>query len=208
MPFLQRKKKICHEGKPVAVREKLFKILTRAHKQCQHGGRDKTSAQVRKIYSWVPKELISRFVKICPTCKARRGSNSQLSPPVSPKNRHSLYSPPQSPQFNSPLNSRRDSVLPRYSSMLPSSPVSTSMYGSQYQGNQWLSPAQNSFSPGTVHSSPPNGTIPSSPMVNTSQNGMPLSYTSPGFHNPGLGSHRSYANDYDTPTSYSQHHHY
>ncbi|EXJ69735.1 uncharacterized protein A1O5_06806 [Cladophialophora psammophila CBS 110553] len=38
-------KKICHEGKPVAVREKLFKILTKAHKQCQHGGRDKTSAQ-------------------------------------------------------------------------------------------------------------------------------------------------------------------
>ncbi|KAL2424434.1 hypothetical protein ABEF94_010941 [Exophiala dermatitidis] len=38
-------RKICHEGKPVAVREKLFKILTKAHKQCQHGGRDKTSAQ-------------------------------------------------------------------------------------------------------------------------------------------------------------------
>ncbi|KAK2749192.1 hypothetical protein FQN57_006807 [Myotisia sp. PD_48] len=38
---------ICHEGKPVAIREKLFKILTRAHQQCQHGGRDKTSAQAR-----------------------------------------------------------------------------------------------------------------------------------------------------------------
>ncbi|RMD42272.1 hypothetical protein DV735_g2847, partial [Chaetothyriales sp. CBS 134920] len=70
-----RKKKICHEGKPVAVREKLFKILTRAHKACQHGGRDKTSAQVRRVYSWVPKELISRFVKLCPTCKVRRGQN-------------------------------------------------------------------------------------------------------------------------------------
>jgi hypothetical protein len=46
------RKKICHEGKPVAIREKLFKILTIAHKQCQHGGRDKTSAQVRRIYSW------------------------------------------------------------------------------------------------------------------------------------------------------------
>jgi hypothetical protein len=46
---LQRKKKICHEGKAVADREKLFKILTRAHKQCQHGGRDKTSAQVRRF---------------------------------------------------------------------------------------------------------------------------------------------------------------
>lgn len=48
----QHLKKICHEGKPVAVREKLFKILTKAHKQCQHGGRDKTSFQVRKVYSW------------------------------------------------------------------------------------------------------------------------------------------------------------
>ncbi|KAJ5263725.1 hypothetical protein N7478_011330 [Penicillium angulare] len=46
------RKMICHEGKPVAIREKLFKILTKAHQQCQHGGRDKTSAQVRRIYSW------------------------------------------------------------------------------------------------------------------------------------------------------------
>ncbi|CRG83237.1 hypothetical protein PISL3812_00588 [Talaromyces islandicus] len=39
-------KLICHEGKPVAIREKLFKILTRAHQQCQHGGRDKTSTHI------------------------------------------------------------------------------------------------------------------------------------------------------------------
>ncbi|KAJ5619562.1 hypothetical protein N7510_003546 [Penicillium lagena] len=39
------RKMICHEGKPVAIREKLFKILTKAHQLCQHGGRDKTSAQ-------------------------------------------------------------------------------------------------------------------------------------------------------------------
>lgn len=48
----QCRKMICHESKPVAIREKLFKILTKAHQQCQHGGRDKTSAQVRRIYSW------------------------------------------------------------------------------------------------------------------------------------------------------------
>ncbi|KAL6240386.1 hypothetical protein RBB50_012668 [Rhinocladiella similis] len=40
-------RKICHKGKPVAVQEKLFKILTKAHKQCQHGGRDKTLTQVQ-----------------------------------------------------------------------------------------------------------------------------------------------------------------
>ena len=55
-------KKICHEGKPVAVREKLFKILTIAHKQCQHGGRDKTSAQVRRIYSWCVDGTAGPFV--------------------------------------------------------------------------------------------------------------------------------------------------
>jgi hypothetical protein len=54
-------KKICHEGKPVAVREKLFKILTIAHKECQHGGRDKTSAQVRRIYSWCVERIARPF---------------------------------------------------------------------------------------------------------------------------------------------------
>lgn len=90
---------ICHEGKPVAIREKLFKILTRAHEECKHGGRDKTSAEVRRIYSWVPKELISRFVKICPTCQVRRGG-SHLSPPDSRRNSPpmalSRIQPPQS----------------------------------------------------------------------------------------------------------------
>ncbi|EED15071.1 conserved hypothetical protein [Talaromyces stipitatus ATCC 10500] len=94
------RKWICHEGKPVAIREKLFKILTRAHQQCQHGGRDKTSGQVRQIYSWVPKELISRFVKLCPTCQVRRGG-SHLSPPDSRRNSPPLelsrVQPPQSP---------------------------------------------------------------------------------------------------------------
>ena len=43
---------VMHEGKPVAIREQLFGILTTAHIQCQHGGRDKTSSQVRQFYSW------------------------------------------------------------------------------------------------------------------------------------------------------------
>jgi hypothetical protein len=44
--------KVMHENKPVAVREKLYRILTTAHILAQHGGRDKTSSQVRKHYSW------------------------------------------------------------------------------------------------------------------------------------------------------------
>ncbi|PYH98344.1 hypothetical protein BO71DRAFT_416312 [Aspergillus ellipticus CBS 707.79] len=103
-------KMICHEGKPVAIREKLFKILTRAHQQCQHGGRDKTSAQVRQIYSWVPKELISRFVKICPTCQVRRGG-SRLTPPSSRRSSPRLEIVSRSPKLPSPPMSRRDSAL-------------------------------------------------------------------------------------------------
>lgn len=43
---------VCHEGKPVAVREQLYQVLTESHNRAQHGGRDKTSAEVRKHYSW------------------------------------------------------------------------------------------------------------------------------------------------------------
>ncbi|KAE8375875.1 hypothetical protein BDV26DRAFT_249447 [Aspergillus bertholletiae] len=101
-------KMICHEGKPVAIREKLFKILTKAHQQCQHGGRDKTSAQVRQIYSWVPKELISRFVKICPTCQVRRGG-SRLTPPNSRRSSPRLEIVSRSPKLPSLPISRCES---------------------------------------------------------------------------------------------------
>ncbi|KAJ5907990.1 hypothetical protein N7495_000672 [Penicillium taxi] len=104
------RKMICHEGKPVAIREKLFKILTKAHQQCQHGGRDKTSAQVRRIYSWVPKELISRFVKICPTCQVRRGG-SRLTPPNSRRGSPRLEMVSRSPKLPSPPRSRRESTF-------------------------------------------------------------------------------------------------
>ncbi|KAL4879993.1 hypothetical protein BJY04DRAFT_208284 [Aspergillus karnatakaensis] len=101
---------ICHEGKPVAIREKLFKILTKAHQQCQHGGRDKTSAQVRQVYSWVPKELISRFVKICPTCQVRRGGG-RLTPPSSRRSSPRLEISSRSPKLPSPPISRRQSAI-------------------------------------------------------------------------------------------------
>jgi hypothetical protein len=37
---------LCHEHKPVAVREQVYEVLTHCHQQAGHGGRDKTSAQV------------------------------------------------------------------------------------------------------------------------------------------------------------------
>ncbi|PGH00611.1 hypothetical protein GX51_05710 [Blastomyces parvus] len=127
----ESKRLICHEGKPVAIREKLFKILTRAHQQCQHGGRDKTSAQVRRIYSWVPKELISRFVKICPTCQVRRGS--RLTPPNSRRGSPKLTTLPN-PQLLSPPNSRRDSVISRSSA---ANGRMQNEYSHHIQGSGW-----------------------------------------------------------------------
>ncbi|KAI8971972.1 hypothetical protein BDF20DRAFT_797071, partial [Mycotypha africana] len=63
---------VCHDNKPVATREEIYDILVHAHKEAHHGGRDKTSALVRKRYSWIPKELIARFVRHCPFCISRR----------------------------------------------------------------------------------------------------------------------------------------
>jgi hypothetical protein len=95
---------VLHEGKPVAVREHLFDILTQAHVSCQHGGRDKTSSQVRKFYSWVPKELIARFVRGCPSCRARRSPGDRRTPP-SPSSRSTPTSSAGGYEFSSPLSS-------------------------------------------------------------------------------------------------------
>ena len=40
---------VCHDNKPVAMREEIYAILVRAHKEANHGGRDKTSALVTCI---------------------------------------------------------------------------------------------------------------------------------------------------------------
>ncbi|ORE00810.1 hypothetical protein BCV72DRAFT_218465, partial [Rhizopus microsporus var. microsporus] len=78
---LHAKQVVCHDGKPVATREEIYGILVHAHREAHHGGRDKTSALVRRRYSWIPKELIARFVRHCPFCIARRNGNQQSSLP-------------------------------------------------------------------------------------------------------------------------------
>ena len=37
---------VCHDDKPVAMREHIYSILVQAHRDAHHGGRDKTSALV------------------------------------------------------------------------------------------------------------------------------------------------------------------
>jgi len=38
---------VCHGGKPVATKECLYDVLVYCHRKSSHGGRDKTSAEVR-----------------------------------------------------------------------------------------------------------------------------------------------------------------
>ncbi|GAN07600.1 conserved hypothetical protein [Mucor ambiguus] len=70
---------VCHDNKPVAMKEQIYDILVNAHKEAHHGGRDKTSAIVRHQFSWIPKELVARFVRQCPTCISRRNGSQSLS---------------------------------------------------------------------------------------------------------------------------------
>ncbi|KAG0747121.1 hypothetical protein G6F57_006694 [Rhizopus arrhizus] len=81
---------------PVATKEDIYAILVAAHREANHGGRDKTSAIVKYQFSWIPKELIARFVRCCPTCKIRRNgcnftNDSSPSPPPVHFNYEAIY---------------------------------------------------------------------------------------------------------------------
>jgi hypothetical protein len=41
---------ICHDQKPVAVKEQIYEVLCHSHQQAGHGGRDKTSSQVSALW--------------------------------------------------------------------------------------------------------------------------------------------------------------
>lgn len=64
------------------------------------------------LFRRVPKELISRFVKICPTCQVRRGG-ARLTPPNSRRGSPRLESTSHSPMLLSPPVSRRESTFSR-----------------------------------------------------------------------------------------------
>ncbi|KAF9505778.1 hypothetical protein BS47DRAFT_1306190, partial [Hydnum rufescens UP504] len=63
---------LMHRGKPVATMEQIYSIIVRCHGQCRHAGRDATVRTISKYYSWIPKELVANFVKMCPTCDVKR----------------------------------------------------------------------------------------------------------------------------------------
>ncbi|GAA95506.1 uncharacterized protein L969DRAFT_92638 [Mixia osmundae IAM 14324] len=65
----------------VATREEIYDLVVAAHLQVNHKGRDKTYAVIRDKYAMIPKEVIARFVAICPYCVNTRGPASNCSTP-------------------------------------------------------------------------------------------------------------------------------
>lgn len=118
-------------------------------------------------FTRVPKELISRFVKLCPTCQVRRGgASARTSPPDSGRD---SYMHAQSPGLISPPQSRRESIATRKNSMSIHSPVPLGGAGgaSDFQRqNRWMTPTQTSHSSNAaVHnlSTSSYNTIPTNP---------------------------------------------
>ncbi|KAI0702713.1 hypothetical protein C8Q76DRAFT_632576, partial [Earliella scabrosa] len=63
---------VVHDGKRLAIREHIYDIICVCHERVKHGGRDKTASEIRKFYTWVPKDLVLLFIKHCPTCVAKK----------------------------------------------------------------------------------------------------------------------------------------
>ncbi|GAA5916169.1 integrase zinc binding domain-containing protein [Sporobolomyces salmoneus] len=68
---------IVHENRSVTIKDQIYDILVRCHGDINHAGRDRTHKQVRRYYSWLPKELVARFVKLCPICIRKRRREEQ-----------------------------------------------------------------------------------------------------------------------------------
>ncbi|KAJ5044090.1 hypothetical protein NUH16_000887 [Penicillium rubens] len=92
------------------------------------------SAQFR-----VPKELISRFVKICPTCQVRRGG-SRLTPPNSRRSSPRLEMVSRSPKLPSPPISRREST---FAGQIPLDRTQADYFGHLHGHSGWLDSHQN-----------------------------------------------------------------
>ncbi|KAF8333579.1 uncharacterized protein EI90DRAFT_2888311, partial [Cantharellus anzutake] len=70
--FTSDAERLMHDGKPVVTTDEIYLVLVDCHFYASHGGRDATVKLVHENYSWVPKELIARFVRECPTCGKKR----------------------------------------------------------------------------------------------------------------------------------------
>ncbi|KAF8968768.1 hypothetical protein BDZ97DRAFT_1755059 [Flammula alnicola] len=75
---------LLHDNLLVAIQEQLYDLLCYCHGSTGHGGRDKTCALIRKHYTWVPKDLVSNFIKSCPTCIMKKCGNFDTTGIVNP----------------------------------------------------------------------------------------------------------------------------
>lgn len=69
---------LIHDKRIVAIQEQLYPLLCYYHGITGHGGRDRTCAEIRQYHCWIPKELVARFIKACPTCALRKTGNFEL----------------------------------------------------------------------------------------------------------------------------------
>ena len=61
-----------HEGKRVVLRDEIYDVIARAHTEAQHGGRDKTYSVLKRDWSYVPKETVATFIRLCSVCNGKR----------------------------------------------------------------------------------------------------------------------------------------
>ncbi|BGP32966.1 hypothetical protein JCM10296v2_004752 [Rhodotorula toruloides] len=74
-------KYVLHDNKKVVLKDALWDTIASAHVETKHGGRDKTYAAVKKGWSYVPKEVVTVFVKLCPTCGGKRATERKSTGP-------------------------------------------------------------------------------------------------------------------------------
>ena len=68
--------RVLHRNLPVVAEENYYEILCYCH--ADHGGRDRTHAAFRGMFSWIPKRIVAEFVKLCPTCMRKGGRNPDI----------------------------------------------------------------------------------------------------------------------------------
>ncbi|GAA6002681.1 integrase zinc binding domain-containing protein [Rhodotorula paludigena] len=63
---------ILRDGRRIATKGQIYDIISAAHVGLGHMGRDKTLAKIKETWSWLPKELVIAYLKLCPTCESER----------------------------------------------------------------------------------------------------------------------------------------
>ncbi|CAF1179565.1 unnamed protein product [Adineta ricciae] len=66
---------IYNKGKasrPIITYEELYVKLDECHKRVGHHGRDKTWSEIKSQYSWIPYDVVIKFIKLCDACSNRQ----------------------------------------------------------------------------------------------------------------------------------------